>query len=89
MTRPDRLAAAVLWAATFLIFAGLEGKGGVDEIEVEVIELEFHQTRLEGGFDRFNEGGGCGSCPEEYHRERGLSGIYRYPDDRQAAGGRP
>src|SRR4029077_4309395 len=29
------------------------GKGGVDEIEIDVVELEFLETRLEGGFDAF------------------------------------
>src|SRR6185436_2957468 len=31
----------------------LEGKGGVDEIEIDVVELEFLATRLESGFDAF------------------------------------
>ena len=31
----------------------LEGKGGVDEIEIDVAELEFLETRLEGGCDAF------------------------------------
>jgi hypothetical protein len=29
----------------------MEGKGGVNEIEIDVVELEFLETGLEGGFD--------------------------------------
>src|SRR5262249_39894370 len=31
----------------------LEGKGGVDEIEIDVVELESLETGLEGGLDAF------------------------------------
>ncbi len=34
-----------------LLVAGLEGKGGVDEIEIDEVELEFLETGLESGFD--------------------------------------
>src|SRR6516225_4912775 len=34
-----------------LLVPGLEGKGGVDEVEIDVVELEFLETGLEGGFD--------------------------------------
>jgi hypothetical protein len=36
-----------------LLVSRLEGKRGVDEIEIEVVELEFLETGLEGGFDAF------------------------------------
>src|SRR4051794_24319037 len=36
-----------------LLVSGLEGKGGVDEIEIDVVELEFLEAGLEGGFDAF------------------------------------
>jgi hypothetical protein len=34
-----------------LLFPGLEGKGGVDEIEVDEVEPEFLETGLESRFD--------------------------------------
>ena len=36
-----------------MFVTGLEGKGGVDEIEIDVVELESPETGLEGGFDAF------------------------------------
>src|SRR6476646_7384920 len=36
-----------------LLVRGLERKGGVDEIEIDEVELEFLETGLEGGFDAF------------------------------------
>src|SRR5262249_51599316 len=36
-----------------LLVSRLEGKGRVDEIEIDVVELEFLETGLEGGFDAF------------------------------------
>jgi hypothetical protein len=36
-----------------LIVSRLEGEGRVDEVEIDVIELEFLETGLEGGFDTF------------------------------------
>jgi hypothetical protein len=36
-----------------LLVSWLEGKGGVDEIEIDVVELESLETGLEGGFDAF------------------------------------
>ena len=36
-----------------MLVSGLEGKGGVDEIEIDEVELEFLETCLEGGFDAF------------------------------------
>ena len=39
--------------ARVLVIAGLEGEGGVDEIEIEEVELEFLEAGLEGGLDAF------------------------------------
>jgi hypothetical protein len=36
-----------------LLVPGLEGKGGVDEIEIDELELEFLETCFESGFDAF------------------------------------
>src|SRR5262249_25193119 len=36
-----------------LIVSRLEGKGRVDEIEIDVVDLEFRETCLECGFDAF------------------------------------
>ena len=36
-----------------LLVSRLEGKGGVDEMEIDVVELEFLETGLEGGFGAF------------------------------------
>jgi len=35
-----------------LIVSRLEGEGGVDEIEIDVVELESLETGLKGGLDR-------------------------------------
>jgi hypothetical protein len=36
-----------------LLVSGLESKRGVDEIEIDVVELESLETRLEGRLDAF------------------------------------
>src|SRR5205823_12396825 len=46
----NHIAVRVPWV---LLVSRLEGKGGVDEIEIDVVELEFLETRLDGGCDAF------------------------------------
>ena len=36
-----------------MLVSGLESEGGVDEIEIDEVELEFLETGLAGGFDAF------------------------------------
>jgi hypothetical protein len=33
------------------IFTGLEGKRGMDEITIDIVQLQSPEARLEGGFD--------------------------------------
>jgi len=54
-----------------LLVSGLESEGGVDEIEIEILELEFLETCLKAGFDAL----GTMICVPEFRMQQTSSRL--------------